>query len=1025
MSNEEETASSESKESFKATLWMPAIAGICISLFCLLSLVSFSQADYPDWHQPYNELPSNWCGKAGAFIAIRLLQLFGLGSYFILAVVAGWALRMSIGGKVEDPWQRAIGSVLMVVFMCAAMQLVPGQEVSASRPGNGGILGIALAHLLGTYFGAVGKVLVIVSLLALSALLATNELLLQSFGVMQNVAGRLRIPASHPHMAIASTSSAEVVLPDETEAPEVPHPPREPSERKRSLEHSDEPKKGKLGSVPNANRRRTDPATRKLFGLLSDRHQAECEAVAPPNVAWKANRPPVVEGIPLEESDFQAIEEDEKREDFDRELKKVTPHPSKRGRRAPKPRPRPKPQRPDPIENYEIPSEVDPASITEPDYRHARPALNKATAKKEPTPPPRSGEDDFDETTYALTQDDIHTRVELPGQKTEEDVRKAETIPDTTNPDYVAPAPPPEESVDSERIPNVQETAEAPEPEQATAKETTDIDEVTEHDLVDESEDSSLPENDTPEGAFVEKEESTTTVEQKIESFRSPSPPPKVRRKALPKPRKGKYYLPPLDLLDIARQPRGRELESRQKVKQLETALTDFKVGAEVVDIQRGPTVTMFELALAPGVKLNKIVTLSDDLAIAMRAMSVRVVAPLPGKSTVGLESPNEVKEAVRMRELIEECREQEGMVLPIFLGKDVSGEPVVSDLASMPHLLIAGATGAGKSVCINSIIASILLKNTPDQVRLVLIDPKMVELSGFEDIPHLLSPVVTDMKKAPSVLEWAVKKMDQRYDLLASVGVRHIKQFNELGEERIKSRLLNRGALLEDVPYHLPYIVLVVDEYADLMMVASKDVEKSITRLAQKSRAVGIHVILATQRPSVDVITGLIKSNMTTRIGFRVSSKVDSRTILDRNGAEKLVGMGDMLFLPPGKSDLIRSQGSFLSDDELSGIVEFIKAQDNPTFEPELEDIEDLDGGGEDFANRDKLYDQAVRIVLQEGRGSVSLLQRKLEIGYTRAARLMDFMAKDGIVGGYKGSKAREVQMTLEEWEEIRRSAD
>jgi S-DNA-T family DNA segregation ATPase FtsK/SpoIIIE len=237
------------------------------------------------------------------------------------------------------------------------------------------------------------------------------------------------------------------------------------------------------------------------------------------------------------------------------------------------------------------------------------------------------------------------------------------------------------------------------------------------------------------------------------------------------------------------------------------------------------------------------------------------------------------------MRELIEECEDQDDMVLPLFLGKDVSGKPVVSDLAAMPHLLIAGSTGSGKSVCINSLIASILLKRTPDEVRLVLIDPKMVELSGFEDIPHLLSPVVTDMKKAPSVLEWAVKKMDQRYDLLASVGVRHIKQFNELGEDRIKSRLLNRGALLEDIPYHLPYIVVVVDEYADLMMVASKDVEKSITRLAQKSRAVGIHVILATQRPSVDVITGLIKSNMTTRIGFRVSSKVDSRTILDRNG--------------------------------------------------------------------------------------------------------------------------------------------
>ncbi|MDA0836762.1 MAG: DNA translocase FtsK [Planctomycetota bacterium] len=1030
MSHEEtETTSSEGKESFKAIVWMPAILGICISLFCLLSLVSFSPADYPEWQRPSNELPSNWCGKAGAFIAIRLFHLFGLGSYFILATVAGWALRMSIGGKVEDPWQRVGGSVLMVVCMCAAMQLLPGQAVSASTPGNGGILGITLVHLLGAYFGAVGKVLVIMSLLTLSSLLATNELLFQSLGLIQKVAGRIHIPSSQPQMAIASTSSGEAILANETEAPELAQP-RSRGRHGHAEARPEQPRNGKLGSVPNSNRRRTAPPTRKLFGLLADRHQAECEAVAPPNVSWKGNQPPIVEGIPLEESDFQALEEKGKREEFESELKKATPkpQPAQGVHRAPeRSRPRQEAQRPDPIESYEIPSDFDQASITEPDYRHAPPAFKKTPAREEQNQPPQSLEDDFDERTYALTQNDIHTQLELPARNAEENVREAETTRDSTNLDLDESRSKVglEEDAETTPLPNVAEAA-APEPD--AEYENSGIDEVTVDDLVEGGKDSIFQaEDDTPEGAFLEKEESSDSksVEHRIESLRNQSPPPPVRRQALPKPRKGKYHLPPLDLLDISKQPRGRELESRQKVKQLETALADFKVGAEVVDIQRGPTVTMFELALAPGVKLNKIVTLSDDLAIAMRAMSVRVVAPIPGKSTVGLEIPNEVKEAVRMRELIEAYGDQDDMVLPLFLGKDVSGKPVVSDLAAMPHLLIAGSTGSGKSVCINSLIASILLKRTPDEVRLVLIDPKMVELSGFEDIPHLLSPVVTDMKKAPSVLEWAVKKMDQRYDLLASVGVRHIKQFNELGEDRIKSRLLNRGALLEDVPYHLPYIVVVVDEYADLMMVASKDVEKSITRLAQKSRAVGIHVILATQRPSVDVITGLIKSNMTTRIGFRVSSKVDSRTILDRNGAEKLVGMGDMLFLPPGKSDLIRSQGSFLSDGELSSIVEFIKAQDNPTYEPELEDIEDLDGGGEDFANRDKLYDQAVRIVLQEGRGSVSLLQRKLEIGYTRAARLMDFMAKDGIVGGYKGSKAREVQMSLDEWEEIRRSAE
>ena len=513
----------------------------------------------------------------------------------------------------------------------------------------------------------------------------------------------------------------------------------------------------------------------------------------------------------------------------------------------------------------------------------------------------------------------------------------------------------------------------------------------------------------------------SAVLEERIESLRnvSASEVKAPKQKELKPPKRGKYILPPADLLDTPSRPRGRELESRQKVQQLEKALQNFKIGAEVVDIQRGPTVTMYEIALAPGVKVNKVINLSDDLAIAMRAQSVRIVAPIPGKSTVGIEIPNHVKEAVRLRDLMGSESVQEGnWVLPLFLGKDVSGQPIIGDLTQMPHLLIAGATGSGKSVCINSLIASILMSQTPEDVRLVLIDPKMVELSAFEEIPHLLSPVVTDMKKAPGVLEWAVKKMDERYDILATVGVRHIKQFNELGEKKIEKRLAFRGAFEDNFPHHLPYIVVIVDEYADLMMVASKDIEKSITRLAQKSRAVGIHVVLATQRPSVDVITGLIKSNMTTRIAFMVTSKVDSRTILDRNGADLLVGEGDMLYLPPSKSDLIRCQGTYVSDDEIHKIVNFIRAQDNPDYEADLEAFDDLDSDAEDFAQRDALYEQAVRIVLQDQRGSVSLLQRKLEIGYTRAARLVDFMAKDGIVGGYKGSKAREVIMTLEEWE-------
>ena len=489
------------------------------------------------------------------------------------------------------------------------------------------------------------------------------------------------------------------------------------------------------------------------------------------------------------------------------------------------------------------------------------------------------------------------------------------------------------------------------------------------------------------------------------------------------------YKLPPISLLEegqtVDKSLRGEHIQ--QQIEILERTLKEFSVGARVVDIDQGPVVTRYELTLQPGTKLTKITSLSDDLAIATKAPAVRIVAPIPGKSTVGIELPNTEKELVCLRDIIDtDVFRKKTYTLPLFLGKDASGKPIIGDLTKMPHLLIAGATGSGKSVCINSIIGSVLLTQHPDDVQLILIDPKVVELAAFASLPHLLTPVVTDMKRAAWILDWATRTMDERYDTLAAVGVRSIAAYNRLGEEEIRTRL-GDDVDYESVPFHLPYIIIIVDELADLMMLASKNVETSITRLAQKSRAVGLHIIVATQRPSVDVITGLIKSNLPTRISFQVTSKVDSRTILDRNGAEKLLGSGDMLFLPPGSSNLIRAQGTYLSDDEIHEIVGFIKEQRKPDFALNLDgfvDDDDNDGGGgsADGYSGDDLYEDACRIVLATQRGSVSLLQRKLEIGYTRSARLIDMMAAEGIVGDYKGSKAREVVMTAEEWEAKRR---
>jgi S-DNA-T family DNA segregation ATPase FtsK/SpoIIIE len=486
------------------------------------------------------------------------------------------------------------------------------------------------------------------------------------------------------------------------------------------------------------------------------------------------------------------------------------------------------------------------------------------------------------------------------------------------------------------------------------------------------------------------------------------------------------YVLPPLDLLSEPEQtfPAVQEKVVKSKAADLETLLSEFNINAKVVAADTGPVVTMFELELAAGVKVSQISGLSNDIARALAAGAVRVVAPLPGKHTIGIEVPNSEKEEVRIKNMMELAgRKAQNMHIPLYLGKDSSGEALVSDLTKMPHLLIAGTTGSGKSVCINSVIVGILLTKRPDEVKMILIDPKMVEMTAYNTIPHLMCPIVTETKIAVQILEWATVKMDERYALLAEARVKNIADFNKLGAEEISARF-NAASEEEEavIPKTLPYMVIIIDELADLMMTAAKEIEGYIVRLAQKSRAVGIHIVLATQRPQATVVTGLIKSNMPSRVGFRVAARMDSRIILDQNGAETLLGEGDMLFLKPGTSDLIRAQGTYLDDAEIKRVVKHLKGVAEPQFHPELTKLKTVDTSE---MTRDDMFDDAVKVVLQTKRGSVSLLQRRLSIGYARASRIIEMMAASGILGEYKGSQAREVVITAEDYKNIRRGME
>lgn len=472
----------------------------------------------------------------------------------------------------------------------------------------------------------------------------------------------------------------------------------------------------------------------------------------------------------------------------------------------------------------------------------------------------------------------------------------------------------------------------------------------------------------------------------------------------------GDFNFPPVDLLRRPLKGAASTDNLPENSKILEDTLAEFGIEVKVVEVEQGPVITRYELMPAPGVKVNSIAALSDDIALALKASSVRLIIPIPGKSAIGIEVPNSVASMVCLREMIEtNIFRSRKFNLPLALGKDTSGKPLIGDLAGMPHLLIAGTTGSGKTVCVNSIIAGLIYACSPAQLKFVMIDPKMVELAIYNKIPHMLAPVVTDVKKAAMTLNWVVTEMENRYKLFATVGVRNISSFNSrpISEETAAAVA---GIESENVvPARLPYIVVVIDELADLMMVAQDKVEGAITRLAQLSRAVGIHLILATQRPSVDVITGVIKANFPARISFKVASKIDSRTVLDGNGADKLIGKGDMLFMQPGDAKPVRGQAALVTDEEINAIVKYASEQGKPEYHPEIGAAAEGKSSGNPM-EKDELYDEAVAVVLETGQASTSNLQRRLRLGYTRAARIIDQMEAEGVVGPAQGAKPRDI---------------
>ncbi|HEX4796729.1 MAG TPA: DNA translocase FtsK 4TM domain-containing protein [Humisphaera sp.] len=826
--------------------------------FLLLSFMGFSPTDWPSHAiDPYPPV-HNFCGSAGAFIAYWSFYAIGQGVFPVLFFLGAFLAVILFKGEVSDTWMRAVGLVLLAVAFAAAVHHLRPGEYTGFPEGQGGIIGIGSAHFLQRYFSIAGSRLILAVTFLVGLLLAADDLVLRTPGMMQ---------------------SAFVTVRDR--APQI---------------------KWNFMPIPKL------PALPRF--------------VTRDAAAAKVGTPRTSKSIKLPESD---------------EIDGATPPKPASGSKRDK---------------------TSRAVLHESSVANA--AIAKVAADER-----LADDDDLPQAGASGSGDES---IDLSYQDDEP------VAADAAHVDESDPAPSEHASIPS-------------------------------------------PGEQVPGPPQIRKD-----IVVKLPSILKP------RQIAPPAPKElGEYTLPPWDFL--ADPEHGySELQERfvrEKAAILEQALREFSIDAQVVEIDTGPVITMYELSLAPGVKVSAISALSNDIQRALKAETVRIVAPIPGKSTVGIEVPNEQKEKVRMKELLQLAPEaMQKMAIPLFLGKDASGEPLIADMASMPHCLIAGTTGSGKSVCINTIIMSIMYMQRPDVVKLILVDPKVVEMAPFKEVPHLMCPVINDAARATSVLEWACTKMDERYDLLAEGGVRNIKGYNSLTQEELIERFKPETPEEEArIPKKLPYIVIIVDELADLMMTSGKEVESFIVRLAQKARAVGIHLVLATQRPQATVVTGLIKANMPCKVAFRVASKMDSRIVLDQNGAEVLLGQGDMLYLPPGASKPVRSQGTYIDDKEIRESVKVVKGLAEAQYEPELVQIK-ASANVDEEAAKDELFDDAVRVVLETKRGSVSLLQRRLTIGYSRASRLIEAMAAAGILGSYKGSQAREVNITVEEWEAMRNQA-
>lgn len=872
-------------------------AGSCAWLFVLLACASFRPTDWPSHHVYPHGSVQNLCGPAGAWVAYNLLLVIGHGVYPILLLTGVCLAVLAVRGRVGDLWLRGIGLVVLSVAFAAALhQLRPGS--SAGFPeGNGGLLGIATARFLHTYFNTAGTLLILLTAFLIGLLLAADDLVLRGSAVAAAAVGKVQ--------------------------------------QRGAL---------RLGPAGTPGRRWWWP-----FGREYAVKSGPAPTAAVGGSTWKRDD----EG-PIE--DKRILLGRHNLDDSEIEL------------------------------SYEHDEPGGSADVE-------RSAVEVASRDRSVDEPPSAGE--------VIPEPLPAPLAVLNGQTASPDGRRSGGI------SAAAGAVPPSMALAPETADGL--TGSGPTAGSTRDKAPLEAGTAATGGGTSGGGTEGAGAAGSPPGQIIIRSAATARPRD------LPSSPP---------PRElGDYQLPPWDFLAEAEHgfAEAQEKYVREKAAVLEQALREFGIDARVVAIDTGPVITMYELSLPTGMKVAAITQLSNDMARALKATSVRIVAPVPGKDTVGIEVPNPTKEKVRLKELFQLAPDApKKMGIPIYLGKDASGEALVTDLTKMPHCLIAGTTGSGKSVCVNTIVMSILYHQRPDHVKMILIDPKVVELKPFESIPHLMCPPINDPNKAPSVLEWLCTKMDERYELLAEAGVRQIADYNRLSREQLIE--IFQPATAEEeakIPKFLPYIVVIIDELADLMMMSGDEVEKSIVRLAQKSRAVGIHVILATQRPSAKVVTGLIKSNMPSRIAFRVQSRMDSRIVLDQNGAELLLGQGDMLFLPNGASKPIRAQGTFIDDLEVRQSVKLVRERAEAQYEPELVQIRQL--RSDDEFEHDELYEDAVRIVIETKRGSVSLLQRRLSIGYARASRLIERMAATGILGDYKGSQSREVLLTMEEWEAAR----